>query len=267
MIADRIVRNKYKLIGAIIVVLLAADCWLHKGLVRVMLPKKFPSFENFTPPQKHTGNTLINTGKNWIKAVNTVERIRNISADASGIEMDIYYDTVKHIFDVHHDADNSTGLNMETLLEEYQKRQLKASIWMDFKNLNETTAGPALEKLLQLRTRYGLVNKLLVESGRPDLLQQFSDNGFYTCYYTPFCNPYEVSDDSLRHLANNIAAAIKNSSVNALSGYYFQYTYLQHYFPGYDILLWAPNDRYSLVNWLFKKRINSAKQVFIALYY
>jgi hypothetical protein len=267
MIAERIVRNKYKLIGAIIIVLIGIDSYMHKGLVRVFFPKKYPQHAevSITPDKR---NHLINTNKNWIKAVNSVERMDSkVDKTTSGIEFDIYFDTTRNIFDVHHDIDNSTGLNFETLLDEYQKNGLQASIWMDFKNLDNSTVQPALKKIIQLREHYHLVNKILVESNRADLLQYFGDSGFYTSYYAPMFNPYLMNDSAIKQWADSISVALKNSSVNALSGYYFQYTFLHHYFPQHDILIWSPNDRFSLINWLYKKKINAADEIFISLYY
>lgn len=265
MIANRIVRNKYKLIAAIIVLLIAVDSYRHKGLIRVMMPKKYPVYTLGKTFPKND-NRLINTNKNWVKAVNSVERMNNISTKASGLECDIYFDTVKNMFDVHHDIDDSRGLNFESLLKAYQNRNLQASLWIDFKNLNEITVKPALEKLIVLRDQYHLEDKILVESGRVDMLEKFSDSGFFTSYYVPLFNPYRMDDDSIKYWVDSLFPVIQRSHVNALSGYYFQYSFLHHYFPAYKILLWAPNDTFSLVSWLFKQKLNSAREVFIALY-
>ncbi len=267
MIARRIVRNKYKLIAAIIIVLIGVDGYMHKGLIRVALPKKYPEYTVATTfPDKR--NHLINTNKNWIKGVNSIERLNSkVDKSSSGMEVDIYFDTARNIFDVHHDIDNSTGLNFETLLDEYQRNGLQASIWMDFKNLDNATAQPALQKIIRLREQYHLTDKILIESDRVDLLQHFSDNGFYTSYYTPMFNPYLLNDSGLVQWADSISTVLQHASVNALSGYYFQHPFLHHYFPQYDILIWSPNDRFSLVNQIYKWKINAAKEIFISLYY
>jgi hypothetical protein len=258
-------KNKYKLIGIIIIAWIAVDSYFHKGLVRVLLPKKYPEFRNEAalPKERH----LINTNKNWVKEINSVELMKEkLDKGSIGMECDVYFDTIKSIFEVHHDIDKSTGLNLETLLTTYQQLNLHASIWLDFKNLDNTTNRPALKKLSQLRELYHFNNKILVESPRADLLKDYSDSGFYTSYYIPMFNPYLINDDELKYWVDSIAKVLNHSSVNAVSGYYFQYTFLHKYFPGYDILIWAPNDRFSLINWLFKRKVNAAEEVFIVLY-
>ena len=192
--------------------------------------------------------------------------MEKVDKQSSGLECDIYFDGNKHGFDVHHDEDKSIGLNLDDLLQVYQQQVLQASIWFDFKNLSDSNAVQSLGELVRLQKKYGLFKKMLVESSRVDLLKQFSDSGFFTSFYTPMFNPYLISDDSIKHLVDSLSTLISNSAVNALSGYYFQCPFLQHYFPNYPILIWSPNDRFSLVNWWYKRKIISTKAVFIALY-
>ncbi len=248
-----------------IAILLCLDMVMHKGLVRYLIPKNFPAYaaHNILPL---SGTAFINKNKNWVKAVNTIERMNTITDKISGIEFDIYFDTAKNIFDVHHDEDNSTGLNFETLLEEYKRLNLHASIWIDFKNLSNQNEKMALETLMQLRNRFNLANQILVESSKPELLKIFSDSGFYTSYYTPMFNPYLISNNEMKNWEDSIADVLMKHPVNALSGYYFQSTFLHNYFPKYPILIWSPNDKWSVVNWLYKININKKKEVFISLY-
>ena len=260
-----IVRNKYKLMAIIIVAYLLTDMVLHKGLVRVLIHKAFPDYKISAgfPGNK---NKLINSDKEWLKAVDTRAGIEAVKSNTPGLECDVYFNREKNRFDIHHDADNSTGFYLDDLLEVYRQKELKASIWLDFKNLNDSNGGQALNALLELRNKFGLNDKLLVESFHAGLLKQFSDSGFYTAYYTPMFNPYFCSDDSLKHWVDQLREVIDHSSVNALSGYYFQYPFLHHYFPNFPILIWCPHDKFSLVNWWYKRSIANSNAVFIALY-
>lgn len=241
------------------------DVVQHKGMTRVMLPENFPDYKIDSSFPKNK-NTLINTDKEWVKGIDTKELMNKVNSKNSGFELDVYFDLQKKIFDVHHDADKSIGLNLDSQLQIYTKRGLQSSIWIDLKNLDDTNFAPALNELINLRTKYGLTDKLLVESSRADLLTALSNSGFFTSYYTPVFNPYKLSDAEVKHWVDSISSVIDQSKVNALSGYYFQYPFLHHYFPNYPILIWAANDRFSLVNWLFKKKVAASKEVFIALY-
>jgi hypothetical protein len=261
----KILNNKYKLMLFAIAILLFLDMLMHKGLVRYLIPKSFPlhATNRILPI---SGTTFINKDKNWVKAVNSVERMHTINDATAGIEFDIYFDTAKKLFDVHHDEDNSTGLNFETLLKEYKRLGLRASMWIDFKNLNSENAKMALDTLIQLRNRFTLANQILVESSQPELLTMFSDSGLYTSYYTPMFNPYLMSNNEIKNWVDSVANVLTKYPVHAMSGYYFQSTFLHNYFPEYPILIWSPNDKWSVVNWLYKKKIDTKKEVFISLY-
>lgn len=260
-----IAQNKYKLMAFIILLYVAVDVLQHKGQARVLFPKAFPSY-NPAAGKPQSKSYLANPGKNWKKAINSVALVNALGNAVAGFECDVYFDTARNIFDVHHDPDNSTGLDLKILLEHYRQKKMTSGIWLDIKNLNESTAKPALSSLIELRREFDLRDKLLAESGRADLLTAFSDSGFYTSYYTPMFNPYQITDKEIKSWVDSIASVLKNSKVNALSGYYFQSSFLHNYFPDYPVLLWAANDRFSLVNWLFKRTISLRKEIFIALY-
>ncbi len=265
MLLNRLWYNKYKIIAGLLGLYLVLDFLQHKGLVWVMIHKNFPDYKIHSGLPKNN-NKLINTGKVWVKAVNTITRMNEIDKQSSGLECDVYFDTEKRIFDVHHDEDKSIGMNLDDLLKVYSNRGLQASIWLDFKNLDRGNANLSFSTLLSLRNKYRLREKVIVESSEAELLKPFSDSGFYTSYYTPFFNPYLAGDDLLKHWVDSLTQVVNRSSVNALSGYYFQYPFLHRYFPKYPLLIWSPNDRFSLVNWWFKHKVGADQAVFIALY-
>jgi hypothetical protein len=241
------------------------DILQHKGLVRVMISKDFPAYKIDSGFPAST-NILINTGKDWVKAIDTKELMVGLDKKTTGLECDVYFDSQKNDFDVHHDESNSIGLNLDNLLQVYKDKGLSASVWLDLKNLKDSNAMPALKELMRLRSKYELTNKILVESKWPERLTPFSDSGFATAYYTPFFNPYLLNNDSLQHLVDDLSTVISRSKVNFLTGYYFQYPFLQYYFPNYPLLIWSPNDKFSIINWWYKKRIRASKAVFISLY-
>ena len=259
-----IAQNKYKLMAFIIGLYLLVDVLQHKGLTRVLFPKKFTEAKEQTllPQSK---SVLTNKDKNWKKGVNTKERMNGFTSDYAGFECDVYFDTVSKSFDVYHDPHKSTGYSLNNLLELYQQKKLQASIWLDIKNLNNLNAASLLQTLIELRNTYKLQNKILVETGRADLLTAFSDSNFYTVYYAPFFNPYKINKDEINLWADSIASVISKSKVNALSGYYFQSSFLSHYFPKYPILTWADNSSFSLANYFFQQKMNADKSIFILL--
>jgi hypothetical protein len=259
-----IAQNKYKLMASIIGLYLLVDVLQHKGQTRVLFPKDFTEVKQqaLLPQSKAV---LINKDKNWKKGINTMERLNDLAENATGFECDVYFDTTARSFDVHHDPDKSIGYSLDSLLQLYQQKNLQASIWLDVKNLDASNAGSVLRSLTDLRNKYKLHNKILIESGRANLLSSFSDSGFFTAYYVPFFNPYQTKDKATKFWADSIASEISQAKVNALSGYYFQCSFLSHYFPNYPVLTWIESSPFSLVNLLFRNRISANKSIFIAL--
>jgi hypothetical protein len=259
-----IAQNKYKLMAFIMGLYLMGDVLQHKGQTRVLFPRNFTEVKKESlPPQSQS--MLINKNKDWKKGVNTKERMNELNQDDTGFECDVYFDTATKSFAVHHDPDKNIGYRLNDLLELYRQRNLKASIWLDIKNLYDYNAALVLQALIELRNKYKLQNKILVESGRADLLTAFSDSNFFTSYYIPFFNPYKISETQSRIRADSIASVISKTKINALSGYYFQCSFLTHYFPQYPVLTWADDDRFSLVNFLFQKKVDADKAIFIVL--
>ncbi len=259
-----IVQNKYKLMVFIIGLYLLVDVLQHKGQARVLFPKEFTeSKKQMLLPQSKS--ILINKDKSWTKGVNTKERISGLNTDDAGFECDVYFDTASKSFDVHHDPDKSTGYGLDDLLQLYQQKKLQASMWLDIKNLDVSNAAPVLQALVEIRNKYKLQNKMLVESGRANLLTAFSDSNFYTVYYAPFFNPYKINTDEINLWADSMASVISKSKINALSGYYFQCSFLNHYFPQYPALTWVDNSSFSLVNYIFQRKMSTDKSIFIVL--
>jgi len=264
MLLKWIFKNKYKLMVFIVGLYVVVDVLQHKGQTRLLFPKSFPAYKTaITFPEN--GSILNNTNKDWKKGVNTIERLNSLNVDQSGFECDVYFNIKKNIFEVYHDWNKSTRLALEELLSQYKKQKLTAGIWLDFKNLDDSNSVASLDYLIGLKNKFGLRQKILVESGRADLLTSFADSGFFTSYYTPMFNPYKINDAETKLWVDSISSVIKSSKLSALSGYYFQYPFLKFYFPDYPVLIWASNDRFSLVNWLFNRKILADKTVFISL--
>jgi hypothetical protein len=257
--------NKYTLSVIILLVCLAADIVLHKGMSRVILPESFTagrSPQALSPLLK----PLVPGGKKWVKGVNTLERLELITGETPGFEMDVYFDTAKNYLQAYHDSTNYSPLKVETILDKYKSRKLQSSIWFDFKNLSASNEKKSLEYIAALRRKYGLEKRLIIESSYPQYLQSFADSGFYTSYYTPFFNPYELKEDALIIQIDSITNNLKKYNVSALSGYYFQYPALKKYFPRYPILTWTDNSRVSLVTNSFNRFLLKDDHVKVILF-
>jgi hypothetical protein len=257
--------NKYTFSLLMLLLCLAADIILHKGMSRVLIPKSF-TVKRIPQYLKLSQQPLIVSDKKWIKAVNTVQKMERLPAGTAGLEMDVYFDTSKNILKVYHDSSESSRPFIEDILNVYKVRQLSASIWLDFKNLSPANKQKSVKYISFLRRQYLLQNKMIVESSAPQCLPVFCDSGFFTSYYTPFFNPYLLTENQINNVIDTIATNLKKYPSSALSGYYFQYPLLKKFFPNYPVLIWAENDRYSFVSNIFNYSLGSDPQVKIVLY-
>ena len=141
---NRTIINKYTLPLFILLLCLFTDIVLHKGMSMVILSK---SFTDKSRPQKFSRceQPLINNGKKWVKAVNTLQRIKQLNTDAPGFEMDVYFDTAKNYLEVYHDSSEQGYPKIEQILKVYKERKLSCSIWLDFKNLSAQNEKKSLD--------------------------------------------------------------------------------------------------------------------------
>lgn len=260
-----IIKNKYTVSALILLALLGTDVILHKGMSRVILPEPFT--DKVAPSRlAPLGAPLLSTNKNWTRAVNKTEWFGKVPPDRGGFEFDAYYDSGLKRFMVYHDSDRISNMQADSLLTERAKRNWQGGVWMDMKNLDGENQSGALAEAIRLRSLYGLQNKVVMESSRPELLQAFHDSGFYTSYYVPFFNPYVISEDSLVAMLGNIKNNLEKYPCASLSGYYFQYPVLRKFFPGYPVLTWADESTLSLVGYYFRRTLDHDSMVKIVLY-
>ncbi len=261
----KFIQNKYSVSVIILLALLLTDIILHKGIGRVMLPDNFTSkLVPYTLPVCHS--PLINKEKDWVKAVNNIAAIKNITTATNGIEWDVYFDTTKKHFEVYHDSSAPSTLPVDSLLEYYVEQKLQANIWFDFKNLSPHNVEASLKELQRLQNLYSLQQKLIIESSSAKELSYFCKSGYFTCYYVPLFNPYELEESALITTIDAIAKNLKQYPASALSGYYFQYPILKKIFPTYPILTWLNRSEASLVSYFFNRQLKNDSMVKVVLY-
>ena len=250
--------NKYSISVLILLLLLGTDMLLHKGMTRVMISSNFNEYAiSSIEPCEHT---ITVSGKEWIKGVNTLEQMQAL-ADAPGMETDVYFDKEKMEFFVYHDSSKISSLTLDSLLSLNHKVN---SIWLDFKNLDDSNNISALQKLKEVRQQFN--KKILVESPNAKALQIFCANDFPTIYYTPFFNPYTDTESQTRAFSDSISRYLKSYPASAMSGYYFQYPILKHNFPAYPVLTWSEKHSASAVSYFLNRQMMRDTSVKIILY-
>jgi hypothetical protein len=256
--------GKYKWSFYLLLAYLLIDAYVHKGMLRVLLPSPFHQEVLVSERSPCTSSLLHQRGK-WKKGVNAPNAIPQRIQEYNGVEMDAYFDTAKVDYLIFHDSLESQRLPIETMIRSLADKRYSGSLWLDIKNLGVENEKAALVRLVELARNYQLHSRVVVESGHPELLQSFCREGFFTSYYVPFFNPYLMRPDELTAKALLIATQCKNYPVSALSGYYFQYPFLKESFPGMPLLIWVNDPRWSLVNYFFQRKLRQDSSLQIVL--
>lgn len=244
---------------------MAVDVILHKGMSRVMLPSSFTDkIQPYNIQPVH--QPLKIDQKKWIKAMNSVSAMQEIDVAAPGIEFDLYLDTNAHTFFVYHDSANISKERLEQLLAVYKQRNLQSSIWFDLKNINTQNCTKAITLIQELNDSFSIMGKTILETSDGNCLTPLYNAGFYTSYYVPFFNPYEMKENDFVHMVDSVADVLKNHPACALSGYYFQYPALKKFFPSYPFLTWSDVSYSSIVSYTFNRTLQNDSMVKVILY-
>ena len=259
----QLVSSKYTWSIFILLLLIAVDVVLHKGIVRVMLGGNTATIQPFNSllPEQHT---LIIKNKNWVKAVNDPSLLARVDSTAGGFECDVYFNEQLNDFIVHHDS--ASQVKLADILKVYAARKLDVGIWLDFKNLRTANLRASLDRLVEARDSFGLSGKMIIEAGDPGLLSAFASRGFYTSYYVPYFNPYQRDKYVMDSIAGLIAQKLRLSPTAALSGYYFQYPFLKQYFPNYPVLTWSDYSEFSVMSPLFAYKLRDDSHIAVILF-
>jgi hypothetical protein len=154
--------------------------------------------------------------------VNSVGKLQDIwNVGFRSFEFDVRFgDNNTDEFRVGHNI-GAMGGKLENLFLSIDYNQIQ-KLWLDFKNLDENNYLNALNRLQFLDDKFGIKQKMIVESGTTsDFFRLFKENGWHTSYYLPTItikNLLENKDtDNLQKLSKIIAKQSKKQKLSAIS--------------------------------------------------
>jgi hypothetical protein len=191
-----------------------------------------PEIRSGTRP-RHTEFPVV-----WLHRVDSVERAALMAPMYKGMEIDVVYDAAADYFDVGHPPVPSQGISLEAVFSSVPAVR-EHYFWIDFKNLTDDSKAAACARLLAIGRKFGIVDRMIVESTNPRALSCFSESGFYTSYYVfPDAKLSSMSQEQLIQYYEEVKTNLMASNVNALSSSYRSLPFIEKYFPDTDILLW-----------------------------
>ncbi|MBR4264660.1 MAG: hypothetical protein IKQ46_01245 [Bacteroidales bacterium] len=180
----------------------------------------------------------------WLHRANDIEKAKYFQCKYEGLEIDVHFEDSLQTFVIKHDFGEQPKdeRNPCILLEEWCNnldRISELGIWFDFKNLDSLNQRAALECLKQIREKYNMSGKLIVESGNYKCLAGFQDAGFGISYYIPFYEENAMNCVTESNVILEIQKAILDGKIPRLSGYDYQYPFMRKNFPSMRKLLWT----------------------------
>jgi hypothetical protein len=210
---------------------LAADYRRQITAVAERLPD-LPAIRSGTR-QRHTAFPVV-----WLHRVDSVERAVLMAPTYSGMEIHVVYDATADYFDVGHHTVPSQGISLKAVFSSVPALR-EHYFWIDFRNLTEDIKEAVCARLLAIGRKYGIVDRMIVESTNPRALSCFSESGFYTPYYLfPDAKLSSMTQEQLIQYYEEVKTNLMASNVNALSSSYRSLPFIEKYFPDMDILLW-----------------------------
>src|SRR5690606_38903402 len=136
------------------------------------------------------------------------------------------------VFRIGHESATSGEL-FEDFLETVDHSQIE-KIWFDLKNLSGTNYQHVLQALESLDAKFGLKNRLILESGTTQKwFKLFRDAGWHTSYYAPTSKMIKLIKnndiDGMEALADTIASQAKVQNLAAVSFDHRAYPFIKQY--------------------------------------
>ena len=169
--------------------------------------------------------------KLWSHRVLDTNLLVNISEEFNGVELDVFYNLDRNLFDVKYHDDDSK-ITLDNYLNSCE--DLKLKFWVDFKNLNQKNVNPSIQLLNTLTKKYNLKAEMIIESNEIELLSKFKEEGFYTSYWLP---NYHFFNSILN--INKIKRNILNYEPSVISMPYSSVWFYSRKFPNYPIHCWT----------------------------
>ncbi|HMH34703.1 MAG TPA: hypothetical protein VK543_16820 [Puia sp.] len=160
---------------------------VQQQLLRSIRKKAVVSNHVFVRENTRSGDHRIYSLKGieriWPHRVNSLRRLKYLSASFTGFECDIRFDPVADQLYVAHDPGDLSPLVFEDYLQ--WERPKEKLFWLDVKTLDLSNIRSFCSLLERLDQKYSIKNRIIIESPDIDCLLQVMELGYLTSYYMP----------------------------------------------------------------------------------
>lgn len=130
----------------------------------------------------HKIYTLKGVERFFPHRVNSLRRLKFLYDDFKGFECDIHFDSERNSFFVTH---GDVQTDSPTLLQYLEFDKQKKIFWLDVKNLSDSNVDAFCNALLALDKKFGIRDRVIVESADREMAELVAGKGFFTSFYLP----------------------------------------------------------------------------------
>ena len=182
----------------------------------------------------YNGNSEIlydNSDKLWVHRALDFNEVNEKYNNFNGVEVDVFFETSKGIFDVRHHGKYKAKSLFE-YLENINNKEM--FFWIDLKNLDRNNVKNVLNRLNVISEKTIGKNQLIIESKNIELLDELQNEGYFISYWLPsynfFRSPYEVF---------KVKKNLIKFSPNAISCSHHNVDFYSRKFPIYNLHCWT----------------------------
>jgi hypothetical protein len=172
-----------------------------------------------------------NSDKLWVHRVLDYNDVNTKCTDFKGVEVDVFFEEGKKVFDVRHHG-NYQGNSLLNYLQNINNNELY--FWIDLKNLNKKNVFTVVERLNKLIENGVRKEHLIIESKNIELLVLLQSEGFYVSYWLPSFNLFRSIYEVYQVKGN-----LKKYKPNAISCSYHNVDFYSRKFPNYNLHCWT----------------------------
>jgi hypothetical protein len=172
-----------------------------------------------------------NSNKYWAHRVLDPQTANDLSVKFNGVELDVFFESDKSLFDVRHHG-SFKGTSLIDYLSKINNNDMY--FWIDLKNLNLSNVSSVISRLDIITEEVISKQKIIIESKDIKLLYELKESDYKISYWVPsfklfksIYQVYEIRENLEKYTPDAISCSFNNV------GFY------SNKFPNYSIHCWT----------------------------
>ncbi|MGN6493810.1 MAG: glycerophosphodiester phosphodiesterase [Agriterribacter sp.] len=208
----------------------------------------------FTPALKQRPQLWSHRGLGSKYPENSIQAFAEaIKNNATGIEIDFFFNNKKGTFWVTHDPPENDSSYAD--LEQYFKRFLDSTFyWIDLKNLDNDNSNFIAQKLSHLSKRYNLSGRVFIESSNAEGLYEIKKRDLKTLYWLQYNRENFIKKELKLLYLKHILLKYKFDGISTSASFYDE-NFKQN-FPAIPLFIFHPESEEKIKELMIDPNVN-----------